>query len=178
MEPSWFIGLPAPFELDLTPPPRVSVLHRDDRHVTLAFLGACGEAPARAAWEVAARLELEAVEATLEGTALLGPPRRPSAIAGLVGRGRERLEEAMAARDELRAVVGLPAEERPPLPHVTLARIARRADAAARRAAAQWAESLELRTPPLRLDHLALYTWSEDRRVRRYRVVAQRALTA
>ncbi len=176
MEPNWFIGVPAPFELELSPPPRVSVVHRDDRHVTIAFLGPCGEARARAAWEVAAGLQLEVLDATLKGTALLGHPRRPSAIVALVGERRCRLEEVMVMGDELRAAAGLPPERRSPLPHVTLARIARRADAAARRTASRWADALELRTPPMRLKHLALYTWSDDRVARRYRVVARRGL--
>ena len=175
MTSNWFIGVPAPLAFDLEVPPSVHPIHPADRHLTVAFLGPCGEARARLAWETAARFDLEALDVHLDGTRLLGHPKRPSALAVLIGRGRRRLAEAMLLRDELRAAAGLAPERRPPLPHVTFARIARRVDPGVRQAIAAWARGLKFEGS-LPLTELALYTGSTGGGARRYRVVLRRPL--
>jgi hypothetical protein len=52
----------------------------------------------------------------------------------------------------------------------------RRATDEARAAGLVWAAALELRAVRARLDRIALYTWSENRRERLFRIVAERRL--
>ena len=63
-----------------------------------------------------------------------------------------------------------------PLPHVTLARIQRKASGAQREEALRWAAALDVAGAPLRVDRLALYTWAADRKARLFRLVAERPL--
>ena len=74
----------------------------------------------------------------------LGNPRKPSALSALVGEGQEPLSEMIAeARAPLLAAADAPPDDRPPLPHMTIARIQRRAKGAERREALRWAEGLD-----------------------------------
>lgn len=173
--PNWFVGWPFEVELPLpSPPPRVRAFAPEDRHATLAFLGACGEAAARAAWAVALELELAPVRARLGGVELLGHPRNPSAIAALFSDGRVEVEAQIAAhRSALLEAAGARPDDRPPKAHVTLARIQRKASPIQRRHAAEWAATLSL-DGAAELDRLALYTWSEDREARLFRLVETR----
>jgi hypothetical protein len=42
----------------------------------------------------------------------------------------------------------------------------------------RWARGLDLEAPSVQLDGIALYTWSEDRKLRLFRKVADLPLTA
>ena len=69
-------------------------------------------------------------------------------------------------------------DTRPPLAHVTFARPSRRAALAEQQNALRWAKALELGAPTVRLDKIALYTWSEDRKVTLFRIVQELPLGA
>jgi hypothetical protein len=112
----------------------------------------------------------------------MGPPSRPSAYALTIRAGREPLCHLIeACRERLRQAELLPAapagrRQKPPLPHITLARPRRRDAGEVRRAMAAWMRSAPLPRGPLVLERLALYTWNDDRREQLFRIAAQRLL--
>ena len=179
MRPNWFVAFPAllPALALEAPPTRVRLFAPEDRHLTLAFLGGCGEEAARAAWEASAAVASGPIDATLGATRPLGNPRRPSALTALLDRGHDALAALLAAHaGPVREAAGLAPERRDPLPHVTLARIQRKASGAQREEALRWAAALDVAGAPLRVDRLALYTWAADRKARLFRLVAERPL--
>lgn len=150
--------------------------------MTVAFLGSVTLSEAQTAWSEAARLA-PAVGRPVQGGFVrvepLGNPRRPSALSALVGEGARQLTELIEAlRTPLLSAAGLPPETRVPLPHVTLARVQRRASNSERREALRWAEALDVAALRFRVSELALYTWAEDRRERLFRVVERLSLGA
>jgi len=90
----------------------------------------------------------------------------------MVDEGRDALSEMIAqARDPLLRAAGAPEDSRPPLPHMTLARIQRRASAAERREALRWAQGIDLRGVVFTAAAVALYTWAADRQERLFQIV-------
>jgi len=67
---------------------------------------------------------------------------------------------------------------RPAKPHVTIARPRRAATAAHRAEGLAWARAVELGSARRRLDRIALYTWSDLRTERLFKIVAERNLAA
>jgi 2'-5' RNA ligase len=101
-----------------------------------------------------------------------------SALSALLGAGREEATAALIAlRDVLTDAAGVRREMRAAKPHVTVARPRRRATPEDREAGLAWASALELGGVRARLDRIALFTWSERRLERLFRVVAERRLT-
>lgn len=177
MAPNWFIAFPMQvLSLHLrSAPPRVRVFAAGDLHVTLGFLGSVQASDAEKAWaRIGAFGSFRRVEGTFSGVEPLGHPRKPSALSALVESGRDALSEMISeARTPLLEAAGAPEDRRPPLPHMTLARIQRRANAAERRAALRWARDIDLREVEFRASSVALYTWSDDRRERLFKIVEQ-----
>jgi 2'-5' RNA ligase len=174
MAGNWFVALAVPGErwLDRVPDPPdgVRVFHAGDLHVTVAFLGACGEAAAMAAFELAPEWPADALDATLGRVEPMGNPRRPNAFAAIVEDGAAAVRDAtLAVRERMCARAGARTDERAPKPHVTIARPRRKADGAERRAAASWAAAIDLGAPRVRLERLVLYTHSADRAERLFR---------
>lgn len=157
------------------PPPRVRIFSASDLHVTLGFLGSVQESEARTAWDrIGDFASFRRVTGSFSGVEPLGHPRRPSALAATVDTGREALSEMIAeARGPLLSAAGAPEDSRPPLPHMTLARIQRRAGAAERREALRWARSIDLRGVTFTASSVALYTWADDRQDRLFQIVEQ-----
>jgi 2'-5' RNA ligase len=176
---NWFLAVPvsaAGWFPDRVgePPPGVRLFHPDDLHVTVVFLGACGGEAAGRAWADARAFPGPRGPATLDRIVPMGNPRRPSALSALLGEGCEEATAFLAAhRDRWADLAGAPRDRRPPLPHCTVARPRRAATGAERARAARWAEGLEVRGVAVTLGALALYTWSEDRSARLFRVVAR-----
>lgn len=169
MRPNWFIAWPATLELTLPPAPSgVRVFHPADRHVTLAFLGGVDEAQAQAAWAVCADVA-PSLQGRLTEVRPLGARDAPSLTAIVEGLGD--LEVLTVARDLARLEAGLQPEERALLAHVTLARMKRGAREPAVRAGVAWAKALPVAGVPAQLGPLSLYTWSEARAERLFRVV-------
>ncbi|MFO0744690.1 MAG: hypothetical protein U1F43_03315 [Myxococcota bacterium] len=180
---NWFIGWPLdarPWLDALTPVPRgARLFHPDDIHATVAFFGACGEARALAVWA-----DVATTAATLAPTTFgpgplrpFGNPRRPSAFAveptdgaadlcAFIGEHRERWLAAAGARPDDRA----------PRAHATLARPLRSAGPEEYRALAAWARAQVVPEVGLAVTRLALFTWSDERRERLFRIVAEVAL--
>ncbi len=162
--------------LRLPPAPRrVRVFAAPDLHVTLGFLGSVQEAEARAAWSIVEEAAgLRRVEGTFSRVKPLGHPRKPSALSALVDRGVDALTDmTLALRAPLLEAAGAPPDDRAPLPHMTIARIQRRAQSAERRDALHWAEQIGLEGVTFVAGSLALYTWASDRQERLFRIVAE-----
>lgn len=180
MKANWFVGLPVGGAWAATaappPPPEVRTFHPDDLHLTVAFLGPCGEERARLGWGALGDPG-PAVDVTLGEVVPMGNPRRFSALSALLIERREETERLIGtARERICAAAGVDPDARPPKAHLTIARPTRRASDADRRAALAWARGIDLRHVAARLDRIALYTWSEDRATRLFRIVEERAL--
>lgn len=180
--PNWFLALPLPAGADwhgsaATAPLGLRRFAPEDLHLTVAFLGPCGEAAALRAWHAVASLRHPPIRISAAGWRALGPPRQPSAYGVTLGEGHHLLVALLASWGEpaLRAA-GLPPASRPPLPHVTLLR-------PRRREAPHWQEPMQawMATAPLppasvRLEQLALWTWNQDRSQRLFAPFRRRAL--
>jgi 2'-5' RNA ligase len=183
--PNYFFAFPIDgrFVTRLPPlPPSFRLLHPEDVHLTLSFLGGCGQDAAERALtaldDALQRTPRSSVAVSLGEVVAMGPKREYSALSALLERGRAATIEHIA---ELRDVVSEAAlgrrELRAPKPHVTIAKPRRRVTDAGREAGLMWAAALDLRAVEARLDRIALYTWSEgNRRERLFRIVAERPL--
>ena len=182
--PNWFVAFPVSSVswFSRLPPPPVGtrVLAAADLHLTVAFLGDVGEARARDAFQGLAPAALESVEILLGHVIPMGNPRRPSALSALVERadtkGRSIAETLTAPRDAILEAAALPIENRAMKPHVTLARLRRRAGAEERQRALTWAGACDLASTRVELDRIGLYTAALDRTERAYDIVESRDL--
>lgn len=183
--PNWFLAFPldGAFVQGLPPlPGALRLFHPEDVHLTLAFLGGCGEEGARRALAALdARLALDpppAADVSLgEVVPMGGSLDTYSALSALLATGRDALAATLTAhRDALTDAASARRETRPAKPHITIARPKRRASDAERAAGLDWAASLDLSGVRARLDRIALFTWSDDRKQRLFRVVAERRL--
>jgi 2'-5' RNA ligase len=171
------------FVLDLPAlPPQFRRFHPEDVHLTLAFLGGCGEEAALRALstldERLAQTPLSSFQVSLGEVVPMGGSRTSySALSALLERGRSEASACLAAlRDPLlEAAIGR-REKRAPKPHVSIARPRGRATDEQRAVALAWAATLDLRGVTRQLDRIALYTWHEARHERLFRVVAERRL--
>lgn len=178
---NWFVGLPVEGSwlegLIADAPPHVRRFAPEDVHMTVAFFGPVGEERAMRAWQLVARHRGPAVAATLGGLAAMGNPRRPSALSLLLTEGHDRAVALLSAlRDPLLEAAGARPETREPKPHVTVARPNRTASPRQRKEAIAWALAKAPLNAPVVFDTIALYTWSGDRAVRQFEVVARRRL--
>ncbi|QEY31284.1 hypothetical protein EVJ50_02505 [Synechococcus sp. RSCCF101] len=155
------------------------LLAAEDLHATVAFLGACGEARALAAWRALAEQRHPPIEATAAGWRAMGSPERPSAYALVPGMGRGTLERLIGRwREPALEAAGLPRDRRPPLAHITLTRPPRRRAAALKPAMDRWLRTAPVPDHPVRFEELALYTWAEERSRRLFRIVERRPFSA
>lgn len=177
--PNWFVALPVPrdsrADTVLTQlPAGLRRFSPEDLHITLAFLGTVDEATAWAAWHAAPYPPAEGFAVAARSWRALGPPQRPSAYGLIVDEANDTLAAWIAQhRDAIRAAAGLEAERRPALPHVTLGRPPRRGGQAIRERIEHWLAAAAVPDWQFRLDRLALYTWSNDRRSRLFARVAE-----
>jgi 2'-5' RNA ligase len=182
--PNWFFAFPLDgrFVLELPElPPGFRRYQPEDVHLTLAFLGGCGEAAAQRALQALDErllaLDLPAIEISLGRVEAMGSRRAYSALSALLDRGRTEAEARIAAlRDALTESANGRRERRKPKAHVTLARPRHRATEEQRRAGLAWAGALDLRAVQARLDRIALYTWHENRAAQLFQRVAERTL--
>lgn len=149
-----------------------------DLHVTLGFLGPVEESSARKAWDVIGRYDsFQPVVGSFSGVEPLGNRRKPSAISAIVADGARALSEMIVqSRASVLAAADARPDDRPPLPHVTVARIQRRANGAERRAALRWADALDLAEVSFVASSVALYTWAANREQRLFDIVQRHDL--
>jgi 2'-5' RNA ligase len=168
--PNWFIALPCPGAgwygpLRAEMPPALRPFHPDDLHLTLAFLGGCGEASARAAWSVAVDLldGWAPIATALGPIEPMGPARRGAAFAAIPTTGWTPLVATLhRVRADALDAAGARPDTRRPHPHVTVGRL-RRTDAAGQRDVLEWCASRGDREVQVGFDAVALYTWSPVR---------------
>jgi 2'-5' RNA ligase len=179
---NWFLALVVPPQpsweaLTADLPVGLRRFAPEDRHLTVAFLGACGAERAKAGWQALAPLRHPPIQATAGAWRALGPRHHPSAYGLTLAEGRDRAANLMAEWGQLALqAAGLPSERRPPLPHITLARPPRRRAEDLRWAMARWLVTAPIPAEPFLLQQLALYTWSPVRGERLFRIVAARHL--
>ncbi len=182
--PNWFFAFPldGSFVLELPePPPALRRFHPEDVHMTLAFLGGCGQA---AAERTLARLDEELASApvgkldvSLGEIVPMGAQRRYTALSALLVEGRAAATECLSELGGLLHETALGRRpSRPAKPHVTVARPRPRASDADRLAGLAWAHTLDVGAVRQTLGRIALYTWAEVRRERLFRIVAERTL--
>lgn len=184
MRPNWFFAFPldGSFVSRLpAPPASFRLFQPEDVHLTLSFLGGCGEQAAQQALsgldEVLRRAPVPSLEVSLGEVVPMGPKREYSALSALLKRGRAETEACIAKlRDVVSDAALTPREKRPPKAHITVARPGRLVTAAGREAGLTWASSLDLSSIVTRLERIALYTWSERRHETLFRIVAERKL--
>ena len=90
--------------------------------------------------------------------------------------GRSIAEMLTPPRDAILEAAALPLENRAMKPHVTLARLRRRAGAEERQRALTWAGACDLASTRVELDRIGLYTAALDRTERAYDIVESRDL--
>ena len=184
VRPNWFFAFPVEgrFVEALPPlPAGFRRFHADDVHLTLAFLGRCGEPAAlRALAALEGLLPIlrqPPIPISLGPVTPMGSARRYTALSALLERGQLEATACLAhVRDTLTEAALGRRERRSPKPHVTLARPQRRATAEQREAGLTWANAVDLRSVHATLDRVALYTWSEPRRGRLFDIVTERRL--
>jgi RNA 2',3'-cyclic 3'-phosphodiesterase len=177
--PNWFLAFPvsAPWLVDLPPlPPRFRRFQPSDVHLTLLFLGGCGEAAALSALAairvVLATHRVSPMTVTLSHVVPMGPKREYTALSALLDQGQATVVESMKQlRDAPADAAGIRRDKRPPIPHVTLGRPQRRATEEDRAAGLAWADAVKLPQAPHTLDRVALYTWHNERRDALFRIV-------
>jgi RNA 2',3'-cyclic 3'-phosphodiesterase len=185
--PNWFFAFPVDgaFVLGLPSPPKsFRRFHPEDVHLTLAFLGACGEERSMKALDALDALAAKApnreprrIPYSLAEVTPMGSRRHYSALSAMLADGREETEAYIASlRDVLTETATGRREERKPKAHVTIARPRRRATDPQREEGLEWAQNLDLRAVRGVLDRIALYTWDETRRERLFRIVAERRI--
>ena len=158
--PSCFAALPLvdvarleALQADLPPPLRP--IHPQDLHLTVAFFGRIDPGLQPTLQRAVAALDFEGADVALGAAVVLPDRQRATAFAlGLVdGPGRGAVMSLMREhRDRLRALAGLPAQDREPLPHITFARPrGRRRTNEVRDRLLAWADALTLDGAPIRL---------------------------
>ena len=184
---NWFVALPAAGTWSATLPPLpagFSAFVADDLHLTVAFLGECGESAALRAWDalqgiLAGGLFGGPFEVSLGPVVPLGNPARYTALGATLDRGRSAVEEVMAAhRDALCDAAGAPRERRAALAHITVARPGFKATESVRDAGLRWASVASLAEVSLRLDRVALYTRAPREAATHFRQVRSASLGA
>lgn len=185
--PNYFFAFPidGAFVLELPPlPPSFRLFHPEDVHLTLSFLGGCGEEAALRALaafdDTREQKAFPTIDVSLGPVVPMGSARAYSALSALLEQGREATTANLASwRDVLSDAALGRREKRAPKPHVTVARPRMRVTEAGRQAGLEWAKGLDLSAVRATLDRVALYTWSEgNRRERLFRVLAERRLDA
>jgi 2'-5' RNA ligase len=181
MRPNWFVALVvdagawlAPLLADL--PEGIRPFHRLDLHATVAFLGPVTAAQARDGFAALPADCGGPLVATLGGLRGMGSRRRPSAYALTLDAGNAAVADLIGqCRDAVSAAAQARPDTRPPLPHITLARPPRRASDALHAEGLDWMQR-HRPTAGIRLERIALYTWSADRSVRQFQIIDERSL--
>lgn len=185
MKPNWFVAVPVAVESWLPGllrdlPESCRAFDAADVHMTVAFLGAMSADRVSLVRAAMNTMQAAPFHVRLGEVLALPSRKRPSALSLSVSHGREQAVDLIARwRNPLIAAAQARPDERPPLPHITVARPRRRADADGRRAALAWAERAAVPDVLIPMERIALYTWADDRGAsnRQFQIVFERALT-
>lgn len=183
---NWFIALPVEQHdwlptLTQTCPQGIQLFAPDDLHLTISFLGGVTEQAASKAWALLykKRNSLPALGPVhLDTLHPMGPKDKYSALSF-------HLKDDVKAddvrgfmrrwRDDLLAEADQPAENRDPLPHITVARPTRggagQSEASIRQRGEIWAKSVIPPAEPIIFSSVALFTWSERKGDTLFRIV-------
>ncbi|MBN8589664.1 MAG: hypothetical protein J0L94_15235 [Rhodothermia bacterium] len=176
---NWFVGLEVPaFEgyrqLMARLPDGLLPFDPQDLHLTVAFLGNCGQQTALNAWEkVIDEVNFTPFSITLRKVLPFGSRFSPSAYSAVPELGKEAASNIIARYRDVflrEAQVGL--DPRPPRPHITLARPHRGTRSEQRSQHNAWALQLNLNNVRIPLETIVLYTWADDRTDRQFKKVA------
>lgn len=184
MKPNWFVAFPVtpgdwlPAVTQNTPE-GFRVFHPADLHITIAFLGACGPEQAHTAWDVLVAQSHPPIEIQLGPLRAMGHPRHPSAYALTLAQGHEPTAQIMGQwRSAIGDALQIRLDERPPLPHITVARPKRKTRKDAKRLGETWMNQSNTVSAQVQLNRVALYTWHEDRQSQLFQIVEERPLSA
>lgn len=175
---NWFVGLPVRTNsgwLDKY----LRNVHRclrafapEDIHLTVAFFGRLQTDKPLLIIDAMKQLSATPFLITLGKLRPLPNPRRISAISFELSRGQEIAAELIASwRTGLFEASGSPPDPRPPLAHITIGRPKREATRKELRDLLDWIEKVIPPTDEILIDHAALYTWSDDRKTRQFKIV-------
>ena len=182
MSPNWFVAVPiAPeswFGDDWDPPIKgLWRVHPRDLHMTVAFLGAAEECQAREAFALHNKWTHGPIDAQAGPIIPLGDPHRYSALVLTLSKGSENAKALMSCLGPaMREQAGIPAESRPPLPHVTVVRAKRRTGKQERADGLRWSKTLTLPSLTFPLHELALYRGRATEDGPRYEIVERVSL--
>lgn len=175
---NWFVGLPVStasgwLEQCLSQSPQtLKAFTPEDIHLTVAFFGRLPDEKHSVIIQTLTQLSAKPFSITLGKLCALPSSRHISAISFELSQGQHEAAELIGSwRTVLFEASGSRTDTRPPLPHITIGRPKRSASRKELRDLLNWAEKV---TPPadeILIDRAALYTWSDDRSVRQFKVV-------
>jgi len=176
MRMNWFVAIPFPLPevegLLARLPESCRGFHLDDLHLTVAFLGVMDPGNQAAVVAEMERIVAAPIEVRLGETRALPTRRKPSALCFELDQGRDQVAGWIGAwRDAFFAAANARPDDRPPLPHLTVARPKRSEGRIGREEGLKWLDSLEPPEHTITLDRLALFTWADDRRERLFKRV-------
>lgn len=175
---NWFIGFPVHAWEDYErifagAPSNVRRFHPLDLHITLAFLGNVGPERARMGWQTLSNLSRDSIRISLGRLLPFGRPDHPSAYSFILEKGREEtIALIKEVRDDAIDAAGARPDYRPPKPHLTIGRPPRRISRDESVSYRNWIRAVEPPSTELLLDRIALYTWSDDRSERQFKIEA------
>lgn len=184
MLPNWFIALPLRGgewleEIRRTAPREVRVFHPDDVHITIAFLGAQppGTHPVETMIKAMQSLVIPPCNCTFSRLRALPSPERMSAISWELDKGKSEISTIIRQhRAGLLQAASARPDNRPPLPHVTVARPRRQDGIRAIQAAAAWLPTVPPPTGEFLVTGIALYGWAKDRTQRQFDILYEQPL--
>ena len=157
-------------------PAGIRRFHPEDLHLTVAFLGGCSLEQAEAAWSTLEGRSHPPIRLQISALMAMGSPRHPSAYALTFGEGKQEAAALMSSwREPAWEAASSRRDSRAALPHLTIARPPRKGREI-RRLGMEWLQKTEPRPAVLLLDQVALYTWSQDRKSRLFRILKERPL--
>ncbi|NTV45634.1 MAG: hypothetical protein HGB11_03730 [Chlorobiales bacterium] len=180
---NWFVGLPVRsdsgwLEKSLSKPPQtLKAFAPEDIHLTVAFFGRLSDDKVPLIIQTLKQLSARPFVITLGKLRPLPNSKRTSAVSFELSQGQDDATKLIASwRTMLFEASGSLPDIRPPLPHITIGRPKRTATRKELLALLSWAEQVVPPTDEILIDHAALYTWSDDRNARQFKIIYEQLL--